>query len=104
MWFEGLRYEHAGREAAQKAADSRVFFRKAFHNLLNCFYVICSSEGRSEILLLLKTLETWVGLDWHHSSWNIPGYKQHSSLTGVCSTKDPTALFKHLVPNKHFKC
>lgn len=91
-------------QVAQRAAKSHVSFRKLFHNLLNCFYVICSSEGRSEILLLLKMLEMWVGLDWHHSSWNVPGYKQCSSLTGISTTKAPIALFKHLAPNKHFKC
>lgn len=51
---EGLSFKHVGHEAAQKAADSRVYFRQAFHHLLNCFDTICSSVGRFEILLILE--------------------------------------------------
>lgn len=104
IWFEGLSYTHVGHEVAREAADSPVSSRKAFHNFLSCFCVICSAVGRLEILLFLQTLVTWVCLDWHHSSWNIPEYKQHSSLTGISPTKDPTALSKHLAPYKQCKC
>lgn len=56
--FEGLSVKHAGHVAAQKAASSHVYFRQAFHSLLNCFGTICSSVGRFEMPLILKMLET----------------------------------------------